>query len=402
MQGCIFTFFEKNVKIRMEKLPFLSIFLSFLGIFNAKAQINLNINCRLPQALVESSGLYVPSPDSIWSHGDSGNPPDLYLIDSTGQLKRTVKVNGVANIDWEELAADEKGNLYIGDFGNNGNARRDLVIYKINNFRSLRTDTVTPQVIRFSYEDQTVFPPPLSNYVYDAEAMLVFDDTIYIATKDYHAVPYRGITRIYKIPNATGTHVATFVAQVATDGLEKNYGGITGMAMTSDHKQVILISHYRIFLAEGFLGRTFWTVPWKSAIFNPYGNKEAVAFKNKCQLYLTEDAGSGTAGNLYTLDLCGWQHPTTTIKEVTQTLTLCYPNPSVSGQNVMLIFKKSLENTTKLRLFDAIGREIAHFTIEKGEENVFISGEILRGGNLWIAQLDGDVNGVKIIRSMVF
>jgi hypothetical protein len=46
------------------------------------------------------------------------------------QLKNTndCKYN---NIDWEDTK-DKNGNLYVGDFGNNDNERKDLCIYKID------------------------------------------------------------------------------------------------------------------------------------------------------------------------------------------------------------------------------------------------------------------------------
>jgi hypothetical protein len=384
--------------MKMEGYGILIILLSWLSISTTIAQVNIRTVCQLPQVLVESSGLYIPSSDSIWSHGDSGNPNELYLIDSTGKLKRTVQVRDATNIDWEELAADSKGNLYIGDFGNNNNSRRDLLIYKVANFRALRTDIVVAKAIHFSYEDQKAFPPPLSNYVYDAEAMLVFEDSIFIVTKDYHAVPYQGISRIYRIPNIVGTHIATFVAQVKTDPLEKNYGGITGMAMSADGKRVVLISHYKVFLAEGFTGRSFWTVPWKSTVVNPIGSKEAVAFVDSCQLYLTEDVGSGTPGKLYLLDLCRWQPYISATKEVSAFVATCSPNPSVWGDDVTIFFKEPLKNETELHLYNMLGQEKIRIKIEKGAENVLIQSSILRGSTLWIAQLKGSVNSVKIIR----
>ena len=364
-----------------------------------KTQVPSRTICKLPNVLVESSGLYVPSPDSIWSHGDSGNPAELYLIDTMGKLKRTVKVQGVFNTDWEELAADSKGNLYVGDFGNNANNRRDLAIYKIIDFRNLRTDTVTPQIIRFSYEDQTAFPPPLSNYVYDAEAMLVFDDSIFIATKDFHAKPYIGITRIYRIPNRVGTHIAAFVAQVVTDGSDKQYGGITGMAMSADRKKVVLISHSKLYLAENFAGRAFWTVPWRSTTISPFTSREAVAFVDSCQLYLSDDLGSGTAGNLFGFDLCKWQSSlTSTTKEVFQPTMTCFPNPSVIGQDVTILFKNTLFVDRKLRMFDVLGRKIATFEIGKGVEKWVISRELLENGRIWLIQMEGNNQTLKLLR----
>ena len=41
-------------------------------------------------------------------------------------------VPGVRQVDWESLAQDPQGVLYIGDCGNNNNDRRDLTIYRFD------------------------------------------------------------------------------------------------------------------------------------------------------------------------------------------------------------------------------------------------------------------------------
>lgn len=335
----------------------------------AQTIVQAHVLCQLPPQLGESSGLYAPTPNTLWSHGDSGNPNELYMIDSTGILKRTVVIRNAPNIDWEELAADTQGNLYIGDFGNNNNARPDLSIYKINNFSTLQKDTVYDAGrIQFSFPDQTAFPPSLSDYLFDCEAMLVFDDSIFLATKDYHAKPYPGLTRIYRIPNVVGTHVATFVAQVSTDNTDKQLGAITGMALSPDKKTVVLIAHQRIYLAENFQGRAFWSVKWRSANINSYGNKEAVAFRDSCTLYLTDDNGGTPSGFLYTINLCQLRTilKTSNIElnnPIQPPLSIkCFPNPSGDDETVQLTLSKTLSSVV-LTIFDSAGRFI--FSIKK-------------------------------------
>lgn len=386
----------------MKKNIFLILcFCLFFKIFAfAQPHIEVRTVCKLPDVLMESSGLYIPSPDSIWSHGDSGNPPNLYLMDTTGKVLRTVNVRGVPNVDWEELGKDDYGNLYIGDFGNNKNDRRDLVIYKIPNFRALRMDTVNPQVIRFSYEDQKEFPPPVSNQVYDCESMLVFDDSIFVATKDYHAKPYTGITRIYKMLNASGTHIAKFVAQVSTDPVDKQYGGITGMTMSADKKKVILISHNQLFLAEGFEGRAFWTVPWKKTLTSPLGKREGVAFKDACTLYLSEDNGSsGVAGNLYTFDFCRWRSlVNTTVNINTISGGKYYPNPSGAGDNVTIVLNKSLDEKTTVVISDDFDKVLSKFKVDAGADKIVIPSQTFPGAGVYFVHLKHNKITFKIVR----
>ncbi len=57
-----------------------------------------------------------------WIHNDSGDGPNLYAIDATGNLLGTVVVDDAVAFDWEDIAAferDGKPYLLIGDIGDN-------------------------------------------------------------------------------------------------------------------------------------------------------------------------------------------------------------------------------------------------------------------------------------------
>ena len=68
----------------------------------------------------ESSGIVKSRryPGIFWVHNDSGNPPLLFAIKGDGQIVRQFRL-GVPNLDWEDIAIDDHGHLYIGDIGNN-------------------------------------------------------------------------------------------------------------------------------------------------------------------------------------------------------------------------------------------------------------------------------------------
>lgn len=72
-------------------------------------------------AIGEASGIVRSRkhPGIFWVHNDSGNPPALFAVRADGSLVREFAV-AVANIDWEDIAADDDGRLYVGDIGNNG------------------------------------------------------------------------------------------------------------------------------------------------------------------------------------------------------------------------------------------------------------------------------------------
>ena len=84
-------------------------------------------------SLDEVSGIEtINGSDLVWALEDSGNKNEIYGIDKEGKIVETVTLEGVKNTDWEDITADNEGNLYVGDFGNNDNERKNLAIYKID------------------------------------------------------------------------------------------------------------------------------------------------------------------------------------------------------------------------------------------------------------------------------
>jgi hypothetical protein len=94
--------------------------LEHLGTFDARS---------LPEASgIARSRRY---PGIFWVHNDSGNPPALFAIHRDGSVVREFRL-AVPNIDWEDIAADNEGHLYVGDIGNNGNLLAVRAIYRID------------------------------------------------------------------------------------------------------------------------------------------------------------------------------------------------------------------------------------------------------------------------------
>lgn len=67
----------------------------------------------------------------FWVHNDSGNPPLLFAIRDDGRIIREFRLT-VPNIDWEDIAIDDEGHLYLGDIGNNNGRLPLRVIYRID------------------------------------------------------------------------------------------------------------------------------------------------------------------------------------------------------------------------------------------------------------------------------
>lgn len=69
--------------------------------------------------------------NTFWVHNDSGNPAALFAIRRDGTIIRRYRVEA-ANVDWEDIAVDDQGHLYLGDIGNNGGRLPMRVVYQID------------------------------------------------------------------------------------------------------------------------------------------------------------------------------------------------------------------------------------------------------------------------------
>ncbi len=181
----------------------------------------------------ESSGLEWTD-GKLWTHNDSGNPAEIYQVDTTdGHTIQTVAIDNYPLIDWEDITADSSY-IYIGDHGNNDGTRTDLKVLKIkkSDITTSSTVHVNAQAISFSYSDQTSFASSHTNN-FDCEALMSIGDSLYIITKDRGDLE----TRVYKMPKTPGTYALTPYTSYNVNGL------ITGADYNAVTHQVVLIGY---------------------------------------------------------------------------------------------------------------------------------------------------------------
>ena len=248
----------------------------------------------------ETSGI-MKVKDTYWTHNDSGGEPNLYQIDmKTGDLLRTVSINGVKNDDWEEISTDGEY-FYIGNFGNNLGQRDNLEIYKGEIDDLLLNDSVDVEKIQFSYNDQSQFYDGYGHN-HDCEAMIVHEDNIYLFSKNW--LDRR--CKMYKVPTKPGTYKLDMVSDFNCNGT------ITGAAISPDHKELILLGYMPI-PRKGFDPFVWKISDWEGDDFLS-GEKrrydfyirrqmEAVLYDNSNTLIISAEDENGSDPSLYRMNL---------------------------------------------------------------------------------------------------
>ena len=230
---------------------------------------------RLPTVVGESSGLaYEPGTQTVWTHNDGGSPADLFGLDTTGQLRQTIPL-ALPNVDWEDLARDPSGRLYVGDFGNNGNNRRNLTIYRLRPDQPARVDT-----IRFRYADQTRFPPGRDSLNFDCEAFFYHADSLYLFSKNRGSGP----VTVYALPARPGTFIARPVGQLRINRM------VTGAAISPSGKRFALLTYGKILTFDLVPGDPLLSHPADCIRFS-HAQTEGITFLNETTLIVSNEQG---------------------------------------------------------------------------------------------------------------
>lgn len=117
-------------------------------------------------------------PGVFWVHNDSGNPPSLFAVRRDGTLIREYAV-GALNIDWEDIASDDRGHLYLGEIGNNGGRLPLRAIYRIDEPNpSIPTVGALPVTAAWYYR----FPAAGR---FDAEGLYIDGDRAVVVAKTF-------------------------------------------------------------------------------------------------------------------------------------------------------------------------------------------------------------------------
>ncbi len=190
-----------------------------------------------PVILKEASGLAASRkyPNFFWTHNDSGNPNDIYLLDSTGKIKAIVVVAQSSNVDWEDIAVapgplSGVSYVYVGDIGDNNENHYASAVYRFPEPDINLGDSVTHFTVNNISRIYFQYP----NGAHNAETLMVDPLTkdIYVASKDFTAYIYQATypqvtDSVFTMKELAILPLSTLTAgDISSDGSEilmKNY-----------------------------------------------------------------------------------------------------------------------------------------------------------------------------------
>lgn len=231
---------------------------------------------RMPQVINESSGIVKAEGDSLfWTNNDGGSKPTIYKITKKGDMVDSLYLPSTKNIDWEDLATDAAGYVYIGDFGNNLNIRKDLKIYKLHPGQPQSIEQIT-----YHYQDQEAFPPPSEAKNFDCEAFFEHQGQLYLFSKN------RGNkeVKMYTLPSKPGK----YVAQVKDNVYLKSQ--VTAADINPGENMFGLLSYGKVFLFQINNKELNFNHP-NVCIKLARGQAEALTFINDTDFIITNEKG---------------------------------------------------------------------------------------------------------------
>lgn len=185
----------------------------------------------------------------LWAHNDSGNPAELYAIDAQGRRAATLRLRGITNNDWEDLAIFRDAGrdwLLVADVGDNGGLRGQPVLHILAEPEELADAEVeVARSLRFRWPDGPR----------DCEAVAVDigERAIYLITKK--RVP----PELFRLPLDADTGHAPIIAervglvghisQPSAADLQRNpvFGRhrarITSMDISADGRRMVVLNY---------------------------------------------------------------------------------------------------------------------------------------------------------------
>lgn len=239
---------------------------------------------KVGKKLKEASGITrsYTNAGMLWSHNDSGNPAEVFLIDSAAKIKMICTLKDLKNRDWEDITSDRdpltgKNYIYVGDIGDNLARYQTKLIYR---FEEPLFDSKVKTITEFD-----TLMVQLPDGVRDTEAMMIDPSThnLYLVSKREDAVSLYELNYPYAKD--------TTIAKVATLDLTQ----IVAADISEDGSEVIMKNYEFVYYWKRNAGQRLATLLQQPPQLLPYAQEaqgEAICFTSGKQGYYTLSEGT--------------------------------------------------------------------------------------------------------------
>ncbi|HSJ66242.1 MAG TPA: hypothetical protein VK921_01140 [Anditalea sp.] len=221
--------------------------------------------------LSETSGIVVSRihPGIMYIHNDSGNEPEVYMLDSLGAYSGRIVLRNTANRDFEDIAigpgpVKSKNYIYLGDIGDNSAKHEELYLYRFPEPNKLNEDMdIEPVRFILKYPDGPK----------DSETLMVDPwngDVFLLSKRDSSNV-------LYKAPASSLGKEPTTLERVMTLPITMSTGG----DISADGKQILIKNYWSIYYWTREEGQSLEEALAKKPIMLPYKPEpqgEAIGF----------------------------------------------------------------------------------------------------------------------------
>jgi hypothetical protein len=168
----------------------------------------------------------------FWVHNDSKNPPALFAVRRDGTLVREYMIK-MPNVDWEDIATDDRGHLYIGEIGNNANRLPLRAVYRIDEpDPSKPVDGPLPVTLATYYR----FP---KEGRFDAEGLFIDGDRAFVVAKTFDGRD----AEIFSIPLEPPAPLLRPALPELSGTLPGFHEPATGADLSRDGRRLAVCSH---------------------------------------------------------------------------------------------------------------------------------------------------------------
>jgi hypothetical protein len=208
----------------------------------------------------ESSGVIASRryPNVFWTHNDGGGPKKqvLYALDLEGKTRAAFQISGPRFHDWEDIAIDDAGHLYLGDIGNNESREDKLAVYEI--------DEPNPTSGTGSVSPRRGWTLKFPGAPFNCESLFIWKDHGYVISKVFH----NARAQVFRFPLANPNGPLT-LELVATTKIESP---VTGADISGDGNLLGLVSKTGayVFQIDGEVARIAYVGPHHTKLKNQH------------------------------------------------------------------------------------------------------------------------------------